>query len=252
MQSHRREGWGACRGEAEPRASCATCRRVGPGDVVAHAGHGDRSQPDPSLCPQSQDAGTYTCIAENPAGRARRRIHLSILALPAFTTLPGDRSLRLGDRLWLRCVARGSPTPRIGWTVNDRPVTGRGLLGTLGGGGGRAGGEPHSSEEEVGVHRCCGFWVSGLGLVQGNEVNPHAATCDQSHVRPWQEATCDKRPRDREGGPCSSPALLPPCGPLNKPLSWGALSPHLGPRCYLERHRACRIYSSAQEMSAKR
>lgn len=123
--------------------------------------------------------------------------------------------------------------------------------GTLGGGGGRAGGEPHSSEEEVGVHRCCGFWVSGLGLVQGNEVNPHAATCDQSHVRPWQEATCDKRPRDRERGPCSSPALLPPCGPLNKPLSWGALSPHLGPRCYLERHRACRIYSSAQEMSAK-
>uniref|UniRef100_G1Q1L7 Hemicentin 2 n=1 Tax=Myotis lucifugus TaxID=59463 RepID=G1Q1L7_MYOLU len=72
---------------------------------------------------ESQDAGTYTCTAENPVGRARRRVHLTILALPVFTTLPGDRSLRPGDRLWLRCAARGSPTPRIGWTVNDRPVT---------------------------------------------------------------------------------------------------------------------------------
>ncbi|KAF3821003.1 hypothetical protein GH733_011156 [Mirounga leonina] len=72
---------------------------------------------------ESQDAGTYTCVAENAVGRARRRVHLSILALPVFTTLPGDRSLHLGDRLWLRCAARGSPTPRIGWTINDRPVT---------------------------------------------------------------------------------------------------------------------------------
>ncbi|KAM5259263.1 hemicentin-2 isoform 1-T1 [Hipposideros larvatus] len=71
---------------------------------------------------ESQDAGTYTCTAENPVGRARRRVHLTILALPVFTTLPGDRSLNLGDRLWLRCAAQGSPTPRIGWTVNDQPV----------------------------------------------------------------------------------------------------------------------------------
>lgn len=80
------------------------------------------------LCPQDQDAGTYICTAENAVGRARRRVHLTILTLPVLTTLPGDRSLRLGDRLWLRCAARGSPTPRIGWTVNDQPVTGLGLL----------------------------------------------------------------------------------------------------------------------------
>lgn len=123
---------------------------------------------DPSLCPQSQDAGTYTCTAENPVGRARRRVHLTILALPVFTTLPGDRSLRPGDRLWLRCAARGSPTPRIGWTVNDRPVTGLGHLraggqhGTLGGCGGPAGGA-HAGREVEGVSRCCGSWVSRRG-----------------------------------------------------------------------------------------
>ncbi|XP_008579906.1 PREDICTED: hemicentin-2-like, partial [Galeopterus variegatus] len=81
---------------------------------------------------EGQDAGTYTCTAENAVGRARRRVHLTILALPVFTTLPGDHSLHLGDRLWLRCAARGSPTPRIGWTINNRPVTGLGLLGAGG------------------------------------------------------------------------------------------------------------------------
>lgn len=121
------------------------------------------------LCPQSQDAGTYTCTAENAAGRAHRRVHLTILALPVFVTLPGDRSLRLGDRLWLHCVARGSPTPRLGWTVNDQPVTGLGLLGSLGGGGGRAGGAPRPSGEDVGVSHCFGFGSPDLDLCRGME-----------------------------------------------------------------------------------
>lgn len=90
---------------------------------------------NPSTCHQSQDAGTYTCTAKNPAGSAHRRVHLSILALPVFTTLPGDRSLRPGDRLWLRCVARGSPTPHLSWTINDRVVTGVHPGGTWWGGG---------------------------------------------------------------------------------------------------------------------
>lgn len=76
-------------------------------------------------------------------GRARRRVHLTILTMPVLTTLPGDRSLRLGDRLWLRCVARGSPTPHIGWTINDQPVTGLDLLesGVIRAGAGEVKGE---------------------------------------------------------------------------------------------------------------
>ncbi|XP_056668537.1 hemicentin-2 isoform X2 [Monodelphis domestica] len=71
---------------------------------------------------ERRDAGTYTCIAENAAGHTSRRVHLSILSLPTFTTLPGDLSLNHGDRLWLRCTARGSPTPHISWMVNNRLV----------------------------------------------------------------------------------------------------------------------------------
>uniref|UniRef100_A0A452F193 Hemicentin 2 n=1 Tax=Capra hircus TaxID=9925 RepID=A0A452F193_CAPHI len=91
------------------------------GELLVKNSEGDDS--DCRGCRRLQDAGTYTCTAENAVGRARRRVHLTILALPVFTTLPGDRSLRLGDKLWLRCAARGSPTPRIGWTINNQLVT---------------------------------------------------------------------------------------------------------------------------------
>uniref|UniRef100_F1S0Y1 Hemicentin-2 n=1 Tax=Sus scrofa TaxID=9823 RepID=F1S0Y1_PIG len=82
-------------------------------------------QPSGELLVKNSKPGCWDlhCTAENTVGRARRRVHLTVLALPVFTTLPGDRSLRFGDKLWLRCAARGSPTPRIGWIVNDRPVT---------------------------------------------------------------------------------------------------------------------------------
>lgn len=136
-------------------------------------------QADAAPCPQTQDAGTYTCTAENPVGRARRRVHLTILALPVFTTLPGDRSLGLGDRLWLRCVARGSPTPRIGWIVNDRPVTGLGLRrgrwtgpGTLGGGGGQAGGSPKLLERKRVLVSAVGSGCPDSVLCRGQGASP--------------------------------------------------------------------------------
>lgn len=119
-----------------------------PGALWPRLGWG-MPQVGPSLCSQRRDAGTYICTAENPVGRARRRTHLTILALPVFTTLPGDRSLHLGDRLWLRCAARGSPTPRIGWTINDRPVTGLDLLGA----GGWRPGAPEGGHAEGGASR---------------------------------------------------------------------------------------------------
>uniref|UniRef100_F6QD70 Hemicentin 2 n=1 Tax=Ornithorhynchus anatinus TaxID=9258 RepID=F6QD70_ORNAN len=70
---------------------------------------------------EPRDAGTYSCSAENAAGKVSHRVHLSVLSLPTFTTLPEDLTLSLGDRLWLRCAARGSPSPRLTWTFNSRP-----------------------------------------------------------------------------------------------------------------------------------
>lgn len=72
--------------------------------------------------PQAGDAGTYTCTAENAAGRAARQLRLTVLVPPAFTELPGDLSLSAGEGLELVCGAKGNPMPRITWTMYNQPV----------------------------------------------------------------------------------------------------------------------------------
>lgn len=160
-------------------------------------------------------------------GRARRRVHLSILALPVFTTLPGDRSLRLGDRLWLRCAARGSPTPRIGWTINDRPVTGLGLLGEGGcgpgtPGGGQTGGETQPRGEEKGVR------VPGLQTWPraGGAEQICVAVCDGLHVKSGKRPPAKKtQPRDLRAGRelvFLPGTAAPTVGPSANSFPWGA------------------------------
>ena len=227
---------GRCNGEAEPFASCVTwgkslclsgqhgprepSREQVPREHAGQCWRGSRSQADLYLCPQSQDAGTYTCTAENAVGRARRRVHLTILALPVFTTLPGDRSLRLGDKLWLHCAARGSPTPQIGWTVNNRLVTGLGLLGA-GGTGTRDPGRLKRMGKRVPVS----LWVLGLQTwpCMGGTGQTHVALRDQSQVRsdkkPPAKKTQPWRPPGQEQGPSSSPT------PQQTPFLGGSFPP---------------------------
>ncbi|KAM9370790.1 LOW QUALITY PROTEIN: hemicentin-2 [Phaethornis superciliosus] len=72
---------------------------------------------------QEGDAGTYSCTAVNSAGRAVRRLSLSIHTLPTFTLLPTDVTLGWGERLELVCAATGSPQPHISWMANGQLVT---------------------------------------------------------------------------------------------------------------------------------
>lgn len=159
-------------------------------------------------------------------GRARRRVHLSILALPVFTTLPGDRSLHLGDRLWLRCAARGSPTPRIGWTINDRPVTGLGLLGAGGWGPrtweeGRLVGRPNLVERKT----VSGSGSPDLALCGGSRADPRVAVGDGSHVRPDKKPPAKKtQPRDLRAGrglEFQPSTAAPTVGPWENSFPWG-------------------------------
>lgn len=73
---------------------------------------------------QPGDAGIFTCVATNPAGSARRDVHLSINTRPVFKELPGDVTLNKGQSLALSCHAQGTPPPSISWTINNKPYRG--------------------------------------------------------------------------------------------------------------------------------
>uniref|UniRef100_A0A8C9UEL9 Hemicentin 1 n=1 Tax=Serinus canaria TaxID=9135 RepID=A0A8C9UEL9_SERCA len=68
---------------------------------------------------QDLDAGDYTCVATNEAGRAVGQITLDVGSPPVFTQEPGDESADLGSNVTLPCYVQGYPEPRVSWRRLD-------------------------------------------------------------------------------------------------------------------------------------
>ncbi|OWK57262.1 Hemicentin-1 [Lonchura striata] len=68
---------------------------------------------------QDLDAGDYTCVATNEAGRAAGKITLDVGSPPVFTQEPGDESADLGSNVTLPCYVQGYPEPRVTWRRLD-------------------------------------------------------------------------------------------------------------------------------------
>ncbi|NXW73911.1 HMCN1 protein, partial [Hirundo rustica] len=68
---------------------------------------------------QDLDAGDYTCVATNEAGRAAGKINLDVGSPPVFTQEPGDESADLGSNVTLLCYVQGYPEPRVTWRRLD-------------------------------------------------------------------------------------------------------------------------------------
>ncbi|XP_027579260.2 hemicentin-1 [Pipra filicauda] len=68
---------------------------------------------------QELDAGDYTCVASNTAGRASGKITLDVGSPPVFTQEPSDESADLGSNLTLPCYVQGYPEPRVSWRRLD-------------------------------------------------------------------------------------------------------------------------------------
>ncbi|XP_039576204.1 hemicentin-2 [Passer montanus] len=109
----------AARGVPEPRVSWSREGALLPGGKATVLPSGELLLRDV----REGDAGSYSCTAVNSAGRAVRRLSLSIHTLPTFTQLPTDLTLSRGERLELLCAAAGSPQPRVSWTANGQLIT---------------------------------------------------------------------------------------------------------------------------------
>ncbi|KAE8293961.1 Hemicentin-1 Fibulin-6 [Larimichthys crocea] len=73
---------------------------------------------------QLSDSGTYSCVASNVEGKARKSYHLTIQVPPSISgsELPSDMGVLLNESIQLVCRARGTPTPTIQWLKDGEVI----------------------------------------------------------------------------------------------------------------------------------
>ncbi|XP_051232997.1 hemicentin-1 isoform X2 [Dicentrarchus labrax] len=73
---------------------------------------------------QLSDSGTYTCVASNVEGKARKSYHLTIQVPPSISgsELPSEMGVLLNESVQLVCRARGTPTPTIQWLKDGEVI----------------------------------------------------------------------------------------------------------------------------------
>ncbi|KAM6047554.1 LOW QUALITY PROTEIN: hemicentin-2 [Theristicus caerulescens] len=77
------------------------------------------------------DAGTYLCMARNPAGTAAGRTRLIVQVPPIIAASPAELAVLEGLEVLLPCTAHGVPEPRVSWSREGAPVRGGGGKATI-------------------------------------------------------------------------------------------------------------------------
>ncbi|KAL1022832.1 hypothetical protein UPYG_G00032950 [Umbra pygmaea] len=74
---------------------------------------------------QLSDSGTYTCVASNLEGKARKNYHLTIQVPPSISgsEVPSDVGVLLNDSVQLVCDAQGTPPPSIQWLKEGKALS---------------------------------------------------------------------------------------------------------------------------------
>ncbi|KAM7409728.1 hypothetical protein PAMA_001291 [Pampus argenteus] len=74
---------------------------------------------------QLSDSGTFTCLASNVEGKARKSYHLTIQVPPSISgsELPSEIGVLLNESIQLLCHVRGTPTPTIQWLKDGEVIS---------------------------------------------------------------------------------------------------------------------------------
>ncbi|KAK7889296.1 hypothetical protein WMY93_024856 [Mugilogobius chulae] len=73
---------------------------------------------------QVSDSGTYTCVASNVEGKARKSYHLTIQVPPSISgsEMPSEIGVLFNESIQLECRAQGNPTPMIQWLKDGEVI----------------------------------------------------------------------------------------------------------------------------------
>uniref|UniRef100_A0A663M826 Hemicentin 1 n=1 Tax=Athene cunicularia TaxID=194338 RepID=A0A663M826_ATHCN len=70
-----------------------------------------------------EDAGTYMCVAQNPAGTAVGKIKLKVQVPPKIRSTEAQYTVTEDSQAILSCLADGIPTPTINWKKDNTLLT---------------------------------------------------------------------------------------------------------------------------------
>ncbi|XP_041648005.1 hemicentin-1 [Cheilinus undulatus] len=73
---------------------------------------------------QLSDSGTYTCVASNVEGKARKSYRLTIQVPPSISgsEMPSEMGVLLNESVQLVCRVQGTPTPTIQWLKDGEVI----------------------------------------------------------------------------------------------------------------------------------
>ncbi|KAL4218919.1 Hemicentin-1 [Mactra antiquata] len=71
---------------------------------------------------RAEDAGQYTCIAQNPASSVSVNTMVVVKVPPEILAPPGNKAVIIAEKAVLTCSVGGDPQPEIMWLKNGRPV----------------------------------------------------------------------------------------------------------------------------------
>ncbi|XP_063731521.1 inactive tyrosine-protein kinase 7 isoform X1 [Eleginops maclovinus] len=69
------------------------------------------------------DSGTYTCVAQNRAGRKTQEVTFTVATAPVWVLRPQDSHLEEGKPGYLHCHAQATPEPEVTWLRNNIMLT---------------------------------------------------------------------------------------------------------------------------------
>ncbi|XP_060933914.1 hemicentin-1 [Limanda limanda] len=74
---------------------------------------------------QLSDGGTYTCLASNVEGNARKSYQLTVLVPPSISgsELPSEMGVLLNESIQLVCRVQGTPPPTIQWLKDGEVIS---------------------------------------------------------------------------------------------------------------------------------
>ncbi|XP_040215726.1 hemicentin-1 isoform X1 [Rana temporaria] len=98
-----------------------------------------------------EDGGTYTCIAQNPAGTALGKIKLKVLEPPLIKPHKKEYTVVVDEPVTMICEAFGNPMPEIAWHKNGAPLSKSAVQRIIGTGALQIG---YAQPDDAGLYTC--------------------------------------------------------------------------------------------------